>query len=96
MIQRNKAAAMSQELQFKPSITKVMILCMLLPSGFQVCTLSFAEVPNQGNIKTSEGTSFAAAPGNLLTVETSTMPVQHTREESECPTKMEKSEGIVV
>ena len=69
------------------------ILRMLLPSGFQIRALSFAEV---GNKKTSEGTSFAAAPGTMLTTESSTMPLQHTKEEPNCPTKVEESEGIVV
>ena len=61
-----------------------------------MCTLSFAEVPNQGNKKSSEGTSFTAAPGTMLTAESSTMPVQHTRNEPNCPSKVEESEGIVV
>ena len=59
-----------------------------------MCTLSFAEVPNQGNKKTSEGTSFAAAPGTIA--ESSTMPLQHTMEDPKCPTKVEESEGIVI
>ena len=61
-----------------------------------MCTLSLAEVPIQGNIKTSEGTSFAAAPGTMLTAERSTMPIQHKREEPKCPTKVEESEGILI
>jgi len=60
-----------------------------------MCTLSFA-VPNQGNKKSSEGTSFAAAPGTMLTAESSTMPVQHTMDQPKCPSKMEESKGIVV
>ena len=85
---------MSQKVQFKPSITKV-IYCLLLLifACDQMCTLSFAEVPNQGNKKTSEGTSFAAAPGTMLTAESFTMPVQHTRDEPKCPTRVEESEG---
>ena len=62
----------------------------------QMCTLSFVEVPNQGNKKTSEGTSFAAAPGTMLIAESSTMPLQHTMEDPKCPTKVEESEGIVI
>ena len=61
-----------------------------------ICTLYFAEVPNQGNKKTSEGTSFAAAPGTMVTAESSTVPVQHTMEEPKSPTKVEESEGIVI
>ena len=57
----------------------------------------FSEVVNQGNKnKTPEAPSFAAAPGSSLTAESSTMPVQHTREEPECPTKVEEIEGIVI
>ena len=60
----------------------------------QMCTLFFfAEVPNQGNKKSSEGTSFTAAPGTMLTAESSTMPVQHTKNEPNCPSILEKSEG---
>ena len=57
----------------------------------------FSEVVNQSNKKkTPEGPSFAAAPVSLLTAESSTMPVEHTREEPECPTKVEEIEGIVI
>ena len=51
-----------------------------------MCTPPFAEVPSKK--ETSEGASFASAP--MLTAESSTTPVQHTREE------VEKSEGIVI
>ena len=61
-----------------------------------MCILSFAEVPNQGNKKTSEETSFAAALGTMLTAESTTTPVQYTKEEPNSPTKVEESEGIVV
>ena len=70
--------------------------CLDFFSCYQMCTLSFAEVPNQGNKKTSEGTSFAAAPGTMVTAESSTVPVQHTMEEPKSPTKVEESEGIVI
>ena len=99
MIQRSKAAAVSQMLQFKPNITKVIpfaIVVWIFFACYQMCTLSFAEVPNQGNKKTSEGTSFAAAPGTMVTAESSTVPVQHTMEEPKSPTKVEESEGIVI
>ena len=57
----------------------------------------FSEVVNQSNKKkTPEGPSFAAAPVSLLTAESSTMPVEHTREEPECPTKVDVIEGIVI
>lgn len=59
---------------------------MLLLSGFQIGTLSFAEVPNQGNIETSEGTSFAAAPDTWLLHCMLSLPVEHTMEEPKCPT----------
>ena len=57
----------------------------------------FSEVVNQSNKKkTPEGPSFAAALVSLLTAESSTMPIEHTREEPECPTKVEEIEGIVI
>ena len=98
MIQRSKAAAVSQMLQFKPNITKVIpfVIVVWIFACNQMCTLSFVEVPNQGNKKTSEGTSFAAAPGTMLIAESSTMPLQHTMEDPKCPTKVEESEGVVI
>ena len=98
MIQRSKVAAVSQMLQFKPNITKVIpfVIVVWIFACNQMCTLSFVEVPNQGNKKTSEGTSFAAAPGTMVTAESSTVPVQHTMEEPKSPTKVEESEGIVI
>ena len=56
----------------------------------------YSFLPNQGNKKTSEGTSFAAAPGSVLTTESSTTSVQHAKEGTNSPTKVEESEGIVV
>ena len=56
----------------------------------------YSFLPNQGNKKTSEGTSFAAAPGSVLTTESSTTSVQYAKEGTNSPTKVEESEGIVV